>query len=370
MSDINFIDTNAQTIYDTVITELEGGVSEELAQGDERRIFGEALVFLVAAIFEKVNDSCKQRLLRYARGEVLDAIAEICFLTRKEAVSASTTVRFSISETLIQDVSIPAGTRVTSDYESYFATDDVATITAGDTYADIPCTATVGGTAGNDIAVGQINALVDQVAYIDTVANTTITSGGEDEEDDDDFRERIRTSPATLSAGTEESYKYWAKAADSSIADAAVTNPSPGHVKITPICKDGGIPTQTILDKVYDSCNESSHRGFTDQLTVAAPDTVSYDIELKYYGPSDTIEEIIATVEGTGGAIEQYRLWQDTTLGRNINPDKLRTFILAPETGVGASRIEVTYPAYAEVDEDEVAHFSGNLTVSHEVEDD
>ena len=34
MSDINFIDTNAQTVLDVVLEELENGVNEPLYPGD------------------------------------------------------------------------------------------------------------------------------------------------------------------------------------------------------------------------------------------------------------------------------------------------------------------------------------------------
>ena len=76
MSDLNFITIDSSEIYDTIITALENGCSDELYPGDERRIFGEALVAVIVATFNSVNDACRQRLLRYARGEVLDALGE------------------------------------------------------------------------------------------------------------------------------------------------------------------------------------------------------------------------------------------------------------------------------------------------------
>lgn len=42
--DIKLTTTDASTLYKTIITELEKGAGEPLYPGDERRIFGEALV--------------------------------------------------------------------------------------------------------------------------------------------------------------------------------------------------------------------------------------------------------------------------------------------------------------------------------------
>lgn len=61
MSDINFITTNADEIYDTVMDELENGVNETLYPGDERRIFGEAIVAVIVSVYNSVNDACRQK---------------------------------------------------------------------------------------------------------------------------------------------------------------------------------------------------------------------------------------------------------------------------------------------------------------------
>ena len=57
MSDLKFIETNASEIYEIVIGALEKGCNEDLYPGDERRIFGEAMVPLVVALFNAVNDA-------------------------------------------------------------------------------------------------------------------------------------------------------------------------------------------------------------------------------------------------------------------------------------------------------------------------
>ncbi len=56
MPELTFIETNSERIYNTVITSLEKSVGEPLYPGDERRIFGDALVAVVLAIYSKTND--------------------------------------------------------------------------------------------------------------------------------------------------------------------------------------------------------------------------------------------------------------------------------------------------------------------------
>jgi len=111
-------------------------------------------------------------------------------------------------------------------------------------------------------------------------------------------------------------------------------------------------------------------RPLTDFVQVAAPTQVEYDIILKYYTTADDESQAIQTIEGDDGAIARYIAWQSGALGRAINPDQLRKQILAPawEDGlVGAVRVDIIQPQFKELMADEIAKFSGNLTVTHEV---
>ena len=373
-SELQFIETDAGQIYDFIMYVLENEVAEELYPGDERRIFGEALVSLVVALYSTVNDSARQATLRYARGEVLDALGEFAGVYRIEAIPATTTVRFSLKEAITQNIIITKGTRVTSDYTRYFATTETAVLQAGSLYVDVDAQSTEGGSDYNDIPVGEINVLVDLIAYIDSVSNTSVTSGGGDVEDDEDLRERIRLSPANRStAGPKNAYKYYAISADATIADAYVDSPTPGVVVITPILYGGGIPDQDVLDKVLAACSADDVRPLTDKVEVSAPTTQNYDIELTYYTTAANESAVIQNIEGEGGAIDQYIYWQGSSLDRNINPDHLRKLILCPEDGegnhlIGAERVVITSPEYTELNHTTVAKFSGTLKVSHEVE--
>lgn len=225
MSELNFIETDAKKIIDLVLETLENGVNEPLYPGDERRIFGETLAQLAVIFYNTVNDSCRQKALRYARGAVLDALGENRDTYRHTPTSATTTLRFGVNEAVASNIIIPAGLRVTGDFVHYFLTDSTVVLSAGATTVEVTATAENGGAEYNDIAPGVLNKIVDisEVPLLDFVTNIDITEGGGDEEGDEPFRERIREAENRLStAGPAKAYKYWALAANPRVSDAVV----------------------------------------------------------------------------------------------------------------------------------------------------
>ncbi len=153
--------------------------------------------------------------------------------------------------------------------------------------------------------------------------------------------------------------------------DIIITRTLDGCVKIVPLLEGGGIPDAAMLAKVLDVVNAKDIRPLTDKVSAVPPEVETYDIEIVYYTTPESEAEVIANVEGTGGAIDRYNEWQVAALGRDINPDQLRKRILSPSWGenlTGAFRVDVVKPTYKALDDTQVAKFSGHLTVSHKVE--
>ncbi len=225
MSELNFIETNAGKIVDFVLQVLESGIDEPLYPGDERRITGEVLAQVVVAVYNKVNDACRQKMLRYARGTVLDALGENRDTYRLSPNKATVTLRFGIEEPEAANIVIPAGIKVTGDFERYFVTVSTSVLSAGTLFVDVEAEAEKGGREYNDIAPGELDTIVDvsDVALIDYVTNVSITEGGGNEENDEAYRERIREAENRLStAGTAKAYKYWALSSNPLVSDAVV----------------------------------------------------------------------------------------------------------------------------------------------------
>lgn len=374
MADFDFVTTDSAAIYTEVITNLMIYCNEALYPGDERRIFGESLVNVFVGLFSEFNDKMKQRTLRYARGKVLDAIGDRYSVNRTEPTKARAVFRFSVSEPQGLNIVIPAGTRMTHDGSFYFSTMGVAVLSAGETYIDVEAECTEGGAQYNGYVAGNISTLVDLIPYISGVSNVTVSDGGDDgepytEEGDERYRERIRLSPSTRStAGPESAYRYFVLTADPDIVDVSVVCPEnePNTVNLYPLMKDGALPGNDVLEKVLAVLSDDV-RPMTDKVQALAPEAVEYQVEIKYYCTKDNEAATVEAIEGAGGAIDQYNAWQTTALGRDINPDQLRRFVLAPANGVGALRVDVVKPSLVELGKAQVANLSGAPVVSHEV---
>ena len=374
MADFDFVETDSAKLYTTIIGSLMDSCDDALYPGDERRIFGEAIVALFVSVYALFNDKAKQRTLQYARGAVLDAIGARYNVSRVEPTSASAVFRFSVSDVQYENIIIPAGTRITSDGSVYFETEETVVLTAGDTYVDVVGVCAEGGASYHGVTAGLIATLVDLIPYISSVSNITVTAGGADgepytEEGDESFRERIRLAPAALStAGPESAYRYFVKTADPDIIDVAVVCPEdqPNVVNLYPLMTGGELPGEDVLEKVLAVLGDDV-RPMTDKVNAIAPTVVNYEIEIKYYTTKEAEASTIEAIEGIGGAIDQYNEWQTTALGRGINPDQLRRFILAPTTGTGALRVDVVKPSYAELSRMQIAKLTGTPTITHEV---
>lgn len=374
LSDINFVEVDSETIKNKIINDTETAMGETLSPGDERRTFLLQEVPIVVGLKNDINNTGNQNLLRNATGENLDALGERVNCPRNVADYATTTFRFTLSATRTEDTPIAAGKRGTPDGKLLFTTVRDLVIPAGQLTGDIIAKATETGEKYNGFIAGQIKTLVDQIPYVASVTNIDTSSGGSDIEPDDDginiwsgYRERIRIAPSSFStAGPSDAYEYWAKSANSDIKDVVITFPSGGHVLITVLMSGGQLPTQAILDAVLSACNDRKRRPMTDYVQAAAPTQVTYNIELTYFISSENqaFETVIKNkIEGTDGAIETYKTWQCSKLGKTIkaiNPDELRFLIKA----AGASRIVLTSPVYTALTETQVASV-GTITIAY-----
>ena len=374
MADFDFVEVDSAKLYTSIIGSLMDSCEEALYPGDERRIFGEGIVALFVSLFSLFNDKAKQRTLRYARGNVLDAIGERYNVRRADPTGATAIFRFTVAEAQSENIIIPAGTRITTDGSVYFATVETTVFPAASISVDVLAVCTTGGSAHNGYVVGTINNLVDLIPYISHVENITISAGGDDgepydEDGDNKYRERIRLSPATQStAGPESAYRYFVLSADPNIIDVAIVCPEdqPSVVNLYPLMAGGDLPSEEVLQKVLNTLSDDV-RPMTDKVNALSPEAVEYQLEIKYYCTKEDEASTIETIEANGGAIDQYIAWQSAALARDINPDQLRRFILAPKTGTGAMRVDVVKPTFAELTKSQVAKLSGSPIVSHEV---
>lgn len=376
-----FTETDAQELYSSIIGQLQEDCDETLTEGDERRIFGEAIVALLVGVYNKIDDVAKQTMLRYARGEILDLLGEMYDCERLQAKKAKTIVRYTLKSAYTAAITIPPNSRVSTEDEHYFLTTEEVVIQVGDTYVDVEAEAEYGGESYNGYIKNTVSTIIDLISYVDTVTNLDVTDGGTDEETDNEYRQRIKLALTKFStAGPQNAYRYWAMTADKDIADVYIYSEQACLITISIVMNNGELPTKEVIQKVKEVVSAADVKPLGDFITVKAPETEEYDIKLKYYVTYENESEAVKAIEseeyidGLGakktGVLKQYKMWQDCKIARNINPDKLRALIMNPAGDgsiAGASRVEILSPIFKEIKGDKVAHFSGNIEIEHEV---
>lgn len=357
--DISFIDNST---VDEVQTQMINDYQEKykeitgkdvsLAQADPYRLIMYACAVQIYQAMQYADYAGKMSFLKYARDEYLDNLAALRGVERIESTAASTVLQFSIAGTIESVVAIPEGTRVTNGNDIYFATNEYVEIPVGELSVTVPATCTTTGIDGNGFAPGELNILVNTLPYITAVTNTVTTYGGADVEDDESLKDRIYKAPSTYSTtGSAAAYEYHTKSIDSTISDVVVTSLAPGTVDIYFVCEQGMLPDESLIEEVKNYLMDSNIRPLTDNVTVQAPATHTYDVEFTYYiGTSN--KSIVSTIQADiETAVSLYNSWQTEKIGRDINPSNLIQKVMS----AGAKRIEVNSPLFTDLDETTIA---------------
>lgn len=367
--DISFIDNKTiEDVRDEMVADYEEymtkatGQTITLPRSSPHRGVLYAAALQVYQVYQYVDRSGKQSLLKYSYSDFLDNLALLKGVTRSPATAAVTTLRFTVSAVRQVATAIPKGTRVSAGRSVYFDTDEYAEIPAGGSTVDVPATCTETGTRGNDMAAGDLTTMVDPLPYVASVTNTTATEGGADVESDDDLAERIFLAPGAYStAGPEDGYLYHAKQFNPSIGDVVATsNQAAGTVDIVFIMADGKTPGTEMINGLKEYLNGKTRRPMTDLVSVSAPVEVTYTVDLTYYINRSDSARAVAIQEAVQTAVADYLTWQ-RTIGRDINPSKLVALVMA----AGAKRVTVTAPTYTAVDAIKVSALSGTPAINY-----
>ena len=351
--DIHFVDTDTNTVVNALIQSYEAFTGRTLYPADPARLF----ILWVADIIiqERVNIdfSARQNVPRYAEGEYLDSLAELFKdAYRLEPEKAKTTLRFTLSIPLEVATIVPVGTRVTVDGEIIFQTTQALTIPAGDLFGDVEAECQTDGEIGNGFVPGQITQLIDIFPYFGSVENVSESDGGADEESDAAFYERMRESVETFStAGPLGAYEYYAKSASALIVDVKATSPEPGEVDVRVLLSGGQLPGEEILKEVLDILNADKVRPLTDHVTVAAPETVPYDIDFTYWTQEGGAVSDDKVAENIAAAVRTFKEWQGAKRGGDVNPSYLISLLMQ----AGAKRVKVRSPVDTVVPDNAVA---------------
>lgn len=373
LPDVSFIgDVTLKDIEDSLVRDYEEKYFETtgekiiLARADPVTLLLYACAVQFYQGYKYIDKAGKMDLLKYAYGPYLDHIASMKGITREQAKPARVMVRFTLSEVRPNTIEIPQGTHVT-DGSMYFETEQYAEIKPGSGYIDVECVCLVSGSDGNDLQPGEINTLVNPIPYVASVSNIEETAGGVDIEDDDSMKERIYIAPSSYSvAGPEDAYRYWVKTFNSGISDVLVQSDNPVDVIVEFIMSDGELPTTGLIQGLQLYLQNKQIRPLTDKVTVKAPDTVDYKLDVRYYINTSDLKRADTIKANVTAAVEQYIVWQRSKIGRDINPSQLIQMMVS----AGAKRVEVKLPVFQVVGAANVAKLVSQTVTYGGIEDD
>ena len=374
LPDISFIDgLTLEDLQSKILTDFVAKYQEvtgkkiQLSKSDPNRIIMLSCAQIIYQGLQNIDKAGKMNFLKYAYDDYLENMGALKKVTRNLAKFAQVPVKFTLSGKREAATSIPQGTRVTAAYEVYFATIEYAEIPAGETEVTVMTECTEAGTVGNDFAAGELTTLVDPIGFVSKVSNTKKSTGGTEVESDQNMAERIYLAPSSFStAGPDDAYEYWVKDSNLNIGDVKITSPVPGVVDIRFVMTDGTVPDDTTIAAVTAAVNQRGKRPLTDQVQVKKPEIEEYSIDVTYYintSDSNAATAIQAQVES---AVEKYKLWQASKVGRDINPDEL----VANINDAGAKRAVVRAPVFRVIGETAKAQCTGVNVIYGGLEDD
>lgn len=366
LPDIVFADADASKVESYILSEYEKITGRGLAKGDPVRLFLLTITAVIVLLLNKINETGKQNLLRYATGNNLDHLGALVGVERIPATAAVTTMQLTLSAALGTTTIIPGGTRFTAGDNVFFALSSPVIIPAGELVGSGKAICLNVGTKGNGYIAGQLKTLVDPVPYVDSVGNITPSEGGAELEDDESYREAIRTAPEKYSvAGPRGAYEYFAKRASASIIDVSVWSPTPGTVEVRALLDGGEAPGKELLEQLTEALNDKSVRPLTDKVVVKAPDYVDYDLYVSFYIDRSDAAEATQIIDQINNAVSDFVAWQQCRIGRDINPSRL----IADMMAAGAKRVELKAPVYKALSLTEAARLNVKNVVYGGLED-
>lgn len=336
----NFIERDADKITQEWIDLYESKSGKVLQPAQIERLMIDSCAYRENLLRIKIQEIAKENLLSYAPLNILEHIGEPLGVTKLLADCATTTLRFSVEESLEFDYTIPQGAEVgTKDELFVFETTAVATLKAGELYVDIESVCQTAGIAANNYTLKSINDLITPLSYISAVENITVSSGGADDEDVENLRERIRQAPESFSnAGSKGAYRFHTLSAHQSITDVAVLSPSPGVVEVYPLTKTGN-PSAEILSIVQSYLSDDKVRPLTDKVVVKSPERIEFNLSasIVLFSYADKTS-VMATINAR---LIEYK----TALAEKLGKDVIRTQIISILNSIyGVFKVDLASP--------------------------
>ncbi len=235
-----------------------------------------ALAAQVYGLYQEAEWTRRQCFPQTATGEDLDKHAFLRGLTRQEARPAEGILRFLVSGTANQDLTIPQGTVAMTAGQASFETIQEAVLKAGWSQVDVPARAVQPGVGGN-VPAGTVRTMAVAPVGVSGCTNPAAFAGGCGEEDDEALRARILASYRRLPNGTNAAYYEQEALAVEGVAAVTVLprNRGLGTVDLY-VTARSGLPSEELLEAVQEDLQTKREIGV--DLKVLAPAGVKTDV--------------------------------------------------------------------------------------------
>lgn len=337
-----FFQRDTGEIKKSLVAKFEAETGRTLYPAQTEMFFIDLLTYAVSMLAEGAQAAVLQNRAIWATGRHLDEVGANVSTYRLKAQPAQSNVRFTLSAIRATAVIIAQGTRVSAGSDLIFTTAKELVIAAGNLTGDVDVTADQAGEAYNDLQLGQIEDILDPVAFVSGVANVLISDGGADIESDDRFRIRIANAFERLSkGGSRQGYIENVKAVSTLISDVEVIRTQPGYIEITPLMIDG-ISSDLMDAEILAYLVFNNLMPMGDYVFISKVTEVTFDVVMT-----------LSVAPGMAGAVQdqaegiirdRFKAWR-LTLGAQVAPSALVEAVRAIAGVVG-----VTGPSFSFTD--------------------
>lgn len=327
--ELHYLTYDPEEIWNTMVLNYVEAGGDVLYPGDEKEMLLRSMLANIVQIFAGVDNALRMQTIRYAVGEYLDVLGELRGCYRIEAGAAKAKVTITTNATGKTDT-LEAGEAMTADGQIFYFLAENLLLTGYQQTITVEVVADRTGNAGNGLIAGTEMSLAITNPGIRSIIVAEDAKGGNDREEDDAYRERIREfGLASITTGPQQQYEAIAKGVSSQIIDARALNLGAGKVGVYLILasEEGKAALQKAA---FDALSAENVRPLTDEVSIYLAKDIPYKLDVQYTSDnSNTATTAIAQ------AVKDYQEWQDNTIGRPFNPDRLMAAIYQ----AGASRV-------------------------------
>lgn len=314
-------------------------------ESDETMPALETFAYRELLLRTSVNETVRQSFWQTATGENLDFHAAEFFIERDKGEKPTATVVFTLNSVLDSSYVLEDGLElINADGSVSLLLGDVV-ISAGMSEAS--------GIAELQIYVSASDTKVVSTmlpkAYLASVVQTTTYAGGSDPMDDDALRELIALSgEQQTTAGSAQSYKYWALSSDSRINDVNVFKSAPGVVDVI-VHSLSGVDA-TMLNRVEIATSGETHRPLNDTVNIRAATIVNYTVNavLTIAADSDATSTLATAKARLEERLYALSIGKSVTVGMIIaalSVDGVEDVtLITPSATIGCGEDEVAIP--------------------------